>query len=136
MNRHQLEIRVELWRDRLAPEWRITLDPNAPPGHEDAVASCQADNDYEHARMHFTDYCLGLELPVIDKVIIHEILHLLFREGRRCWDAVDGQVHRDVRTAVDHQHDSWEERVIERLARTIAQAEHPAAKLQYGVVSD
>lgn len=128
----ELEARVEKWRALLAPEWRITITTDGPDDREHR-ACITADDDYLHAALYVAPATRDEALGELDVTIVHELLHLHFRELRRTIDLIDGHVHRDAATVLEDRFLSVEELTVERLARVIARLEHPDGLL-YGTV--
>jgi hypothetical protein len=134
VKRTSLPARVEHWRRILVPEWRITLmsEPAPDTDEDDFLAQIQCDDDYHHARLYFPDRSLDRPVGEIDVTIVHELLHTLTRDIRGALDLVTGRIHTDLSSAVYRVQAHAEEQLIERLARVIAQREHPDG-LVYGV---
>jgi transcriptional regulator of heat shock response len=133
VTRKQLAARVELWRRRLTPEWRIAVSTDEPD--DGTAAQIQASGDYHFAQIQVARKVLADHLAEVDVTIVHELLHLTLREMRRVVDLVDGQVHPDVHEVLAAAHGSAEEAVVERLARVIARQEHPDG-LVYGTTAE
>lgn len=115
---------VEKWRQRLAPEWRITVVEQAD--RDDSEGACHIDDSqYQHAIIYISPDAEDLEVTVI-----HEILHVLMdplisQIRRLAMDAGAGSMSGELR----QQRDS-EERIVERLAWALAGDEVP-----YGTVT-
>lgn len=134
MTRDAVADRVEFWRLRLTPEWRITVTGSTTPPEEmpDCRAMIQASEDYHHADLWIAPAVLREELGEIDVTIVHELLHLLMREMRRTLDLIEGQVAPAVHSLLEQRFTTEEEGAVERLARVIALLEHPDGMV-YGV---
>lgn len=134
MTAGQLEQRIDLWRARLVPEWRLTIvDKPISDEMPECRAEVQADEDYHHATLYIAQSVLADELGEVDVTIVHELLHLLVRECRRTFNLVEGQVHRDVFDLLRQHFETAEEQLVERVARVVARLEHPDG-LDYGVL--
>ncbi|HYI80021.1 MAG TPA: hypothetical protein VEW67_04100 [Thermoleophilaceae bacterium] len=77
MTRDQLAERVEWWRSRVVPEWRVALNDDPPPDHDmDNVAGVmQSDWTIAELKIHFPDDTLELIDIKLDCIIVHELLH-------------------------------------------------------------
>lgn len=121
MTRDELKIRVEHWRQRLLPEWRVLLFDEPPPWAEDEDreynAIVQTAEDYLEARIFFTDEALDRDAPDVEVTIVHELLHPAMRELRGVIDRV--QLHPAEAGSVLSALSSAEERVVDRLSRAI-----------------
>lgn len=141
MTRRDLAARVEFWRALIVPEWRVELvrdradvtRENADEPEEDFKASICAAEHQHYARVWVREtHWRTAPLGEVDVTVVHELLHLIFRRGRRIVDELDGLIHRDVHKLLEERFEVAEELAVERLARIIARLEHPRGIL-YGV---
>jgi hypothetical protein len=77
VTRRQLARRVEWWRSRLVPEWRVCLMTEPPPDHpmDNVAGVMECDWTIAQIRVHIPDSTLQLDDRAIDRVIVHELLH-------------------------------------------------------------
>lgn len=122
MTRAELELEVERLRQLVIPEWRVILANQPPPDHDtdDAWATSQSMEDYDQITIHFSDECLERADATIITTIVHELLHGAFRDMRGLIDRLCGQIHRDAWQVWNAQRVHEEERLVDRLSRTIA----------------
>lgn len=125
MKRDDLAARVEHWRQRLAPEWRITLKDSGPDWkhEEDYLGTVQSDDDYQHAKLHITDAALEQSDEDVDLTIVHELIHPLLREMRSALDRLEAHVPKPAWQIVSDQFGRDEEQVADRLSRLIVHAD-------------
>jgi hypothetical protein len=128
VTRRELERRLEHWRERLVPEWRLTLKESGPnwQDEDDYLATVQADSDYHHAKVYFTSACLDRDEASIDVTIVHELLHLLAREMRRTLDVVKDHTPPAVHAIASETQSTGEEQLVERVAHAIVSADRGA----------
>ena len=119
----QLSARVGSWMESLpylgVIHWSVHVAiVDAPDGNDGSAACVHSMNDYDHALMEFKREFLEEheDWPEIDKVIIHELLHMVFRD----YDEAIGQVNSHLNVPVKQ---IWQqgvehelEGVIQRLA--------------------
>ena len=92
----------------------------SPDGNDSSAACVHSMSDYDHALLEFNRSWLAKsDWPTIDKVIIHEILHMVFRD----YDEAIAQVNSHLNIPVKqiwHQGIEHElEGVIERISRQL-----------------
>lgn len=123
MNRRDLVRRLDHWRELIAPEWRITLVDDRPEdldGNLDANAACTADDHYLHADIWINpDYLEEASSARLDVTLIHELVHLHFRDLRGLIDSLEPTLGKPVLELALEQFNAAEERAIDRLARVI-----------------
>lgn len=111
---------VEQYRKALIPEWQVDVEF---PGHDDPDGSNEAcvrrTDDYHRATMVIYKGWECFDDSKVECVIVHELIHVLFRDVDVTLDFLEGSVHRDVmfifRSAFKHA----SEGAVERLARFI-----------------
>jgi hypothetical protein len=133
MTRDDIAERIEFWRERLTPEWRITLSAEDPDNENNAQV--RSSEHYHWAEVRIAPKAAAAGGGELDVTIVHELLHLLMRDMRRIVDLVEDQVHRDVHTIIFDTFLSAEEAAVERLARIISLLEHPTG-LVYGTYQE
>ena len=110
--------RLERWRERLVPEWRITVETQRRD--VDMHAQVATDDEYHHAALWIdVDFIETGDPAEVDVTIVHELLHLLLRETRRTLDLIGGQLHRDAMAVISEHHRVAEEIVADRVSRAV-----------------
>lgn len=87
MKRKEFSERVEVWRRLLMPEWRVALHFGKPEegeirafhahGEDDWVACSASDLSIGEARLYVKKEVLEFDDELIDRIIVHELLHPL-----------------------------------------------------------
>ena|SRR5687767_550436 len=132
MNRIDVEQLVSLWRARLGLQtWEIEVvwpeDYARWPENENKDDFTKFDGfdhariwrakDYENARLYVNpDKLETHETRSLEVDIVHELLHLVFRETEFILDQIDGQLHRDVSDIVEKTFVHHMEASIDKLA--------------------
>lgn len=122
----KLAQRVEAWQKRLAPlgigHFRILAVHvvDQTPGGARANASVFTPSDYDSAEFWFKyDYVEECNEQELDETIIHEWLHVAFRDLDDALEVVESWMpeatHNDFENRIDHEREG----VIDRLARLI-----------------
>ena len=129
MTREDLPVVVELWRQRLIPEWRVVLMDTKPDWEtdDDFYAISQTADDYTEIRVFFTDECLAREDANVHVTIAHELLHALTRPWRTVIDRVEPYL---PQLALDHlnaERIHEEEQLVDRLSRLLVAITMPDA---------
>lgn len=121
MTRRQLARRVEYWRARILPEWRVSLMHTPPPGasDDDYAGTVQVEAEIAEARVRIPDATLEHEPAAIDRVIVHELLHPLADQLHDAADPLEEQVASAVWEMFAAQRTLLEEQMIDRLARVV-----------------
>lgn len=124
----QLKRRIAYWQ-RSLPDLGIshwTIDASiveAPDGNDGSAACVHSMSDYDHASMEFARAWLRAnELKEIDRVIIHELLHIVFRDYDSTIESIHSHLNTPVRAVWSVQIEHELEGVIQRLANALCEA--------------
>jgi hypothetical protein len=128
---------VELWQQRLhLTEWEIQIDFDSHC-EESAAMDISKTWDYNIARLRLgpnwrewsQDNCTlddddAIVHRSLDRLVVHELLHLLFREMdfATTQRMLEDHLHRDVEAVADKAYEHAQENVIECLARVLVDA--------------
>jgi hypothetical protein len=120
MSRTQFERILRLWQKRLGLEtWHLEVDWEKPAS-EDADASTWRSNNYDRAILYLDPAWVSWErdrgIEFVHRIVVHELLHLVFRDVDELVDSLDGQMHRDVCAMVDKRYHHEIEGLCDRLA--------------------
>jgi hypothetical protein len=116
--------RVTFWAKRLHPlglaHWRFEVSFKDELPDEDAVARVRSSSYYDTAWLEFrSDWIASEPMSKIDETIIHELLHVCWRDYQDAIDAVDEKLdpitYSDWRSRLVHE----TEGLVERVARTL-----------------
>lgn len=123
----QITKRVESWMKYLlrlgVSHWTVEcVIVDAPDGNDGSAACVHSMNDYDHALLEFKRSWLAEQedWDTIDKVIIHEILHMVFRDYDEQIHSVSSHLNTPVKVLWSQGINHELEGVIERVAQTIA----------------
>lgn len=122
MTIHQLRRRIQFWQKQLRElgvgHWhidRITLT-DAPFGREGAKAAVWFSDDYDRCTFEFAHSLIEEGEWEVDRTIIHEWLHVAFRDYDKAYESLEGLVAPPVWDAAEDRIDHEKEGVIDRLA--------------------
>jgi hypothetical protein len=117
--------RVKFWAKRLEPlglrHWQIEVECLPEVDEEtNKGAEVRVSRHYDSATIIFAGNKLdAMTDHEVDEVIVHELLHIVFRDLEEAHDSVKGELHPWIR-------DSWSERIehetegiVEKLARAL-----------------
>lgn len=129
MTRDDLAAAVELWRQRLIPEWRVVLLDHKPPWKVDGefYACAQTADDYPRISIHFTDDCLDRDDAEVHVTVAHELLHALTRPWRTVTDRVEPYLPQLALDHLDAERIHEEEQLVDRLSRLLVTLTLPDA---------
>lgn len=123
--------RIEFWQRKLQPlglrQWRpeVTYTEEVEGTRYDAVASCSTSTHYDSVWFQFQqEYVRTQPRWKLDETIIHEWLHVLFRDLDAAVGYAEDYMAPQVREMWDMQVEHERERLIESLARTIRMLYH------------
>lgn len=121
ISRRELVARVEHWRERIAPEWQLSVITERPELDDpDVNACCTADDDYLHAAIWVNPAYLGRTTAArLDVTIVHELVHLYFRDLRAALEPLEELVGKPTAATIRGTAMNAEERAVDRLARLI-----------------
>lgn len=125
----QLRRRVAYWQRKLAPlglqHWRIgDLEINDAPDGESSSAACVTpSNLYDTFTIEFRrDFLEDAEPEQIDEVIVHELIHIAFRDFQTIVESPAGFMDTGSKELWETMSNHELEGLVERLARTIVNA--------------
>lgn len=123
-----LESRVQMWVRRLSPLGlshvriyvTLTDDPIDTKTDKDARAATENSTFYDSAWLEFDSHEVAdMEDSELDEVIIHELLHIVFRDYETAYERALPYLGEPARSIWQEQVLHEHEGVIDRLARTI-----------------
>lgn len=126
MTRKKLKRRVEFWRARLCPDWRVSVMRTPHPDAEEPfVAVVQSDLCVEEIRVYFKPELLEWKsLYDVDRVIVHELLHPLLDRVLDQDEVLQPMVAPPVWDMhIARRRDDMEQ-LVNRLAHVIVAGEH------------
>lgn len=116
MTRKKIERLVRTWQSRLGLDsWDIILDwTNPSPSENDA--DCWRSDDYDRAKLRFNaDFSKWTDI-FAERIVIHELLHVITRDIDRVIADLDGEIHRDVFTQTNRRYEHEIEGLVDRLS--------------------
>lgn len=133
MTEQELIAHVDEWQSRLGlDQW--TIDCRfGDPSSETALMECHRSSQYEQATVTIKPDLIEWEMPedwdgpplddfLLEKSIVHELLHCHTRDFRYVEDLYNGQLHRDVQSVVEAAYLRAEEQLVDRLAVALVRA--------------
>ena len=110
---------ISTWKARLALS-HVVIDViwEEDPENPDALASVDCSDLYDHAELRFRSDWTEHDLEMLNRIVVHELLHIMFRDYGQAVRSVNvtGSLSMDVRMLWhDRCHDA-EEGLIDRLA--------------------
>jgi hypothetical protein len=127
VTRSQLQRRVERWATKLSPlglahwEFEVEIVSEDEMDNDNSEAEVQPSTKYDSANVTFKrSFVESVDVEQLDKAIIHELLHLVFRDFEAIMDLVTQELGVTSKELVEKQIDHEIEGVVERIARTLA----------------
>lgn len=99
----------------------IDVEWGENPEDPDALASIYPHELYDHAIMRFREDWTEHDLDTLNRIVVHELLHVMFRDyGRAARSiAVTGAISTDVRILWHDRCNDAEEALVDRLANRL-----------------
>lgn len=119
MTRKQIDDTLETWRQRLAPEWTVTIDWDKQPESENAHASVYRPDDYHRSHIRVAKDFLTESDEVQEQTLIHELLHLAVRDMDQAFRSTEGPLRGETYSVLEAQWEHAEEGFVDRLAWTL-----------------
>lgn len=120
--------RIDYWRQVMWPaglrHWIINVEiVEEPSGRPNSAAAVRSQDSYDLAEIQFSRELMDdYSDTEIDRVIVHELLHIVFRDLDEAISSVEtwmpAATYTDFNERIDHE----EEGIIDRLARSIVEA--------------
>lgn len=113
-----LKRRVEYWQGILGLQaWELDVQLlDTVEGDPEKMASCEASKFYESATLRFSRAVL--DTPTADQVIVHELVHVIFRDMEEAWmvatDSMPSSTADMFTDRITHEYEG----VVDRLARS------------------
>lgn len=125
----QLAKRVEAWGKRLAPLGvahfdilRVTIGDESPSGHQNSKAAVQVHDLYDNCAFFFdSDELDRMEADELDMTIIHEWLHVAFRDLEAAINSYEDWVPVKFQDDFEDRLNHEREGLVDRLARALFQ---------------
>lgn len=116
MTRAYVERCVRVWQERLGLQaWDVSVTWDVPPS-EDSNATTRYRHDYDRADISFEEAFGSWSREFLNRIVVHELLHLHLRDVDRVVDDLDGLLHRDVFSQVDKRYWHESEGLVDRLS--------------------
>ena len=125
MTRKQFEAILRGWQKRLGLErWDLRIDWDKPTS-EDADASTWRSNDYDSAILYLDPDWASWEKSrgrdFVNRIIVHELLHLAIRDVDSVVDSLESHLHRDVFAVTEHRYKHEYEGFVDRMSYRIVE---------------
>lgn len=105
-----------MWQTRLGlSAWDVEVDWDKS-ATEGSDASTWRSDDYDRATVAFADGWESWSREFLNRIVAHELLHLLVRDVDLVVDALDGLLHRDVFSQVENRYAHESEGLVDRLS--------------------
>ena len=116
MTEKQRNDMVRKWKRNLQLDhWLIEIDPD-PPENPDALASVRPAESYDRATLRFAPEWPEWPPAFAERVIVHELLHIVFRDLVEAEQSIYDSLSHDARVLYSRRLDHEVEGVIDRLA--------------------
>lgn len=115
----QLTRIITTWRSRLALDHIVMdIEWGAEPDDPDALASVLPSDLYDHATLRFRDDWSEHDLEMLNRIVVHELLHILFRDFGNAVRSISvtGAISTDLRLLWHDRCMDAEEGLVDRLA--------------------
>ena len=118
---HKAQLRrvVKEWMQRLAlTHIELQVEWDEEPEDPDAYASIHVSEYYDHAILRFADGWQEFEPFMLNRIVVHELLHIMFHEYGKAVRSIEttGALSLDLRTLWHDRCQDAEEGIIDRLA--------------------
>lgn len=110
---------IGTWRARLSMDHVVLdLEWNVEPEDPDALASVLPSDLYDHAILRFRDDWHEHSMEMLNRIIVHELLHILFRDYGNAVRSINvtGAISTDLRLFWHDRCMDAEEGLVDRLA--------------------
>jgi hypothetical protein len=117
--KRQLSRIVSTWRNRLALDHVVLeIEWGVDPDEPDALASVLPSDLYDHAILRFRDDWHEHELEMLNRIVVHELLHIMFRDFGNAIRSINvtGALSTDLRLLWHDRCMDAEEGLVDRLA--------------------
>lgn len=128
LTRKDIETIVSTWQERLnMKHWTITVvwDEKTDADTSEAHATAWRSKSYDEATFHFNPEFDSWDRQKANVVSVHELLHCLGRDVESFWDAIEGQLHKDVDSVAMKIFEHNLEGFIDRLAYRLVEIGGP-----------
>jgi hypothetical protein len=116
MTRSAVERAVRVWQRRLGLDgWDVEVEWDEP-SEDGSDASTWRSASYDRATMKFAEGWPKWSREFTNRVVVHELLHLVSRDLDEVVNDLEGQLHRDAFTLVDRRYLHEIEGLVDRLA--------------------
>jgi len=102
--------------------WEIYFDWDTEPENDIALASIAMEDDYDIAHLRLADGWKEWDEYTLNRVIIHELLHLHFRDYDELLDTAVRTLSADAKDLIRKQAHHEVEGLIDRLAHSFVDA--------------
>lgn len=116
LQKKRVERAIREWQRRLGlAEWDLAINWN-DPCPDDADASTWRSNTYDRAEIKFDPHWRKWSWEFMNRIIVHELLHLVSRDIDRVVASVESQLHPEAWRSLDIRYDHEIEGLIDRLS--------------------
>lgn len=115
MTKAQMERIVREWQRRLGLE-RWDLDVAWDPALEGSDASTWRSDSYDRATLRFDPEWASWDVEFTNRIVAHELLHLLTRDVDVVVKDAQDQMHRDAGTLIERRYLHEIEGFVDRIA--------------------
>ena len=117
----QLKKRVTYWQKKLGiPHIRVDVKLADPRYENDAYATCSPSLHYDQTtitfRTHLIEGTSDVDSRDLDEVIVHELLHFMFRDFDAAARSTESQLAPQAQELLDDRLRHEEERLVDKLA--------------------
>lgn len=107
---------VRKWKKNLQLDhWLIEI-VDEEPDNPDALASVMPAESYDRASLRFSSTWVDWPAPFLERVVVHELLHIVFRDLVEAEQSIYDALSHDARVLYSRRLDHELEGVIDRLA--------------------
>lgn len=107
---------VAVWQRRLGLQtWDLVVNLGDPCS-QDADASTWRSNTYERAEMKFDPGWRSWSAVFLNRIVVHELMHLVTRDIDELVKDAEDQMHRDAGSMLRRRYDHEIEGLVDRLA--------------------
>ena len=126
MTEKQRNDMVRKWKKNLRLDhWLIEISPD-PPYNDDALASVEPAESYDRATLRFSPGWEAWPDAFAERVIVHELLHIVFRDLVEAEQTIYDALSHDARVLYSRRLEHELEGVIDRLAERFVEVSSTA----------
>lgn len=114
---------IRVWSKRLKIQHvKVVLNFDEAPEDEDAIASVNPSSMYDYAMIRLSeDFWEEEELFEVNRVLVHELMHVMFRDTDTIFELALRQQSYDARGILQNQWTHATEAIVDRLAHRLVE---------------